>query len=560
MSDFGSANMLGSGYEAARKYRDENPSDRIIERTTLPRVLASIEASDPTAPALTWYEEDVRSLHFDYGELLRQIKLLAHRLAADHGVRYRDRVIVISSNSPEAFVAHLAIMFLGAITVPVSNTESLRVLKIIIEKVSPRILLTGRGVSPDLLDVPDQKIAPLPLLPLEGKETGAGAALPGASVDVLPDDPAVILFTSGTTSAPKGVCLSHYNLLVNAEGLRRTHNLAVHRTHMCILPLFHANAFGFSMIGSIYSANHVVLCAGLPGYSVWSILRNEHVNILSSVPEIIRILTRISVPRETLPDLKYFVSAAAPLSKTVAREFSLKTGIAIHQGYGLSECVNFAATVPWNISDANLERAMGDWLVPSIGPELFGCNVAVRRTDGTPTEAEEEGEIVVSGHTVMLGYWGAEEATEAALGNGYLRTGDLGFFALIDEEPYFFVTGRSKEIVLRYGENISPLAIEAELEHLTGVGRFAVAGFANEAAGEEIGLYIVAKRTPDNEKAVLDIVRKCSMRYRPRVVIFGDEPVPATSTGKVKRALLAGKFQNYARRNFGGDPIVGTAL
>src|SRR5690242_20278552 len=134
MSDFGSANMLGSGYETARKYDGKDPSQRIIERTTLPQVLADNEKTGAAAPALTWYEEDARSLHFDYGELLRQIRLLAHWLAADHGVRYRDRVVVISSNSPEAFLAHLAVMFLGAITVPVSNTESPRVLKIITEK------------------------------------------------------------------------------------------------------------------------------------------------------------------------------------------------------------------------------------------------------------------------------------------------------------------------------------------------------------------------------------------------------------------------------------------
>lgn len=201
---------------------------------------------------------------------------------------------------------------------------------------------------------------------------------------------------------------------------------------------------------------------------------------------------------------------------------------------------------------------MGHWAVPSIGPALFGCDIGIRRADGSPADAEEEGEIVVTGHTLMRGYWNAEEATEAALGDGALRTGDLGFFALVGGERYIFVTGRKKEIVIRYGENLSPLAIEAELEALRAVGRFAVTGFQNEAAGEEIGLYVVAPRTPENERKVLDAVKTCTVRYRPRVVMFGADPIPATPTGKVKRAVLAQRFKAYAKRSFGSDPIVST--
>jgi long-chain acyl-CoA synthetase len=556
MNDWVPAKPLISRHARARLYRDAGPSDRLVGRTTMRQVLEDIEASGLSAPALTWYDNDIRSLHFDYQALVQQVRRSACWLAHEHEVRAGDRVIVISSNSPEAFIAHLALMFLGAITVPVSNTESERVLNLIVAQVAAKSLLHGRGVQTNLLAVQGVTAVSLPTLPLQ--EPSNQVLLPKALAEVHPDDPAVILFTSGTTSAPKGVCLSHYNLLVNAEGLARVHNLAALGTHMCILPLFHANAFGFSLVGSFYSGSHVVLCSGLPGYSVWSILRTERVHILSLVPEIIRVLAKIAVPRETLPDLKYVVSAAAPLPKAVAEQFTASTGIAIHQGYGLSECVNFAATVPWNITDQNLRRAVADWPVPSIGPELFGCSVAIRRTDGTVAATNEEGEIVVSGHTVMLGYWGADEATEAALGDGYLRTGDLGFFALVDGTPYFFVTGRKKEIVLRYGENISPRVVEAELEELAAIGRFAVVGFANEAAGEEIGLYLVAARTPGNEKAVMEIVRKCSIRYRPRVVVFSADPLPATATGKIKRALLAKRFQNYVRRSFGGDPIIGT--
>jgi acyl-CoA synthetase (AMP-forming)/AMP-acid ligase II len=542
-------------YAAAWRYQDKDLVNRLLDRTTLPRLLAHLADPGRDVQALTWYDGGVRSLHFNYRELVDQIRSMASWLFFTCGVQRGDRLVVVSGNCPEVFVAHLAIMSLGAITVPVNNFESERVLRLIVEQVTPRVMLSGRSVGLNLQTVAKCKVFELPQLPMAQMAYDAKLWF-WPCQEVVPDDPAVILYTSGTTSSPKGVCLSHYNLMVNSEGLARTHNLALHRTHMCILPLFHANAFGYSMIGSIYSSCHVVLSDGFPGMDIWSILRGERVDILSTVPQILKVLAQIAVPRDTLHDLKYVVSAAAPLPKSVAQEFCQKTAIDIHQGYGLSECVNFAATVPWNVSRETLDRLMQDWTTTSIGPALFGCEMGIRRYDGTPAQEDEEGEIVVSGHNVMLGYWRAEEATRAALGRGYLSTGDLGFFVRIGQEPHYFVTGRKKEIIIRYGENISPFAIEAELDNLRQIGPFAVTGFFNEAAGEEIGLYIVTETDSVNEKRILDIVRKCVARYRPRVVIIGYDHLPATPTGKIKRAFLARKFQQYATRIFGSEPIV----
>jgi long-chain acyl-CoA synthetase len=546
-------------YADAWRYQKSELASRLIDRTTLVEVLTRLAAANENSPALTWYDGDLRSSHFDYKELLRQIRFTAYWLFTKCSVRRGDKIVVISSNCPEVFATHLAIMSLGAITVPLNNLESERVIRFVVKQVSPCAVLTGRRTQQNAQALKGCKVFQLPALPIIEMPDHV-TSLRWPCEEVHPDDVAAILFTSGTTSVPKGVCLSHYNLMINAEGLARVHNLAVHRNHMCILPLFHANAFGYSMIGSIYSGCHVVLCEGFPGNSIWSILRDERVDILSAVPAILGVLSQISVPRRELPDLKYVVSAAAPLSKRVAREFCTKTDIDIHQGYGLSECVNFAATIPWNVSGDILRRLMEHWTATSIGSALFGCELEVRRHDGTPAREEEEGEIVVSGHTVMLGYWDAENATREALGAGYLRTGDLGFFSLIEGEPYFFVTGRRKEIIIRYGENVSPFSIEAELEDVRRVGPFAVVGFSNEAAGEEIGIYIMATGDGKNQKEALGAVRACSARYRPRVILFGHEPVPATPTGKIKRAVLAQKFQRYEKRSFGSDPVVENLL
>ncbi|THB85436.1 long-chain fatty acid--CoA ligase [Pantoea allii] len=539
-------------YQDARAYDGLSVNNRLIKRTTIPQVLLSLQEGARDIPALTWYGMNGEIQRFTYYDLLLQIKKFAYWFLKCHGITRGDRVIVISSNCPEVYITQLALMSIGAITVPVNNNESLRVLNEIIKKVNPQKIFEGRDVDEALLcgNLTPEK---LPMVPLIKEQDFQSYEWPMSEIEA--DDPAVILFTSGTTSSPKGVCLSHYNLLVNAEGLARIHNHSENKVHMCIMPLFHANAFGFSLVGSIYAGNHVVLCSGLPGMSFWEILKNECVNIVSLAPEIIRVLTRIAIANDVLTNLKYVVSAAAPLPKTLANDFIAKTGIQIHQGYGLSECVNFAATVPWDVSEVVLRKLVNKWQVPSIGPSLFGCKLNVLGKDGMQADDEEEGEIVVTGHTLMLGYWEDGEATDLALNGGSLHTGDLGFFAEVEGEKYFFITGRKKEIVIRYGENISPLVIEAELVQLRDIGVYAVTGFSNESSGEEIGLYILANYTSENVKKTKKLIKSCPTRYRPRVVIFGNKNIPATPTGKIKRSLLAERFKDYASKSFGSDPL-----
>lgn len=551
-------------YDLARLYRGLNPDDRIIAKASLPSALAEIQEISADKYALAWYEDGVLSRRLLYGEILSHIRTMADWLTSTYNVHRGDRVVVISSNCPEVYVAHLAVMSLGAVTVPVGNAESSRVLHFILEQVNPRIILRGRRISPELTFSGYQSadLLPLQFLELDKRHihgisgpsqfwTGGGAQ---------PDDLAVILYTSGTTSSPKGVCLSHYNLLVNAEGLNRKHNLKNFKSHMCVLPLYHANAFGFSMIASIYSHSVMTLCDGFPGLPIWSILRAEKVDLVSLVPEIIRVLTDIAEPCTILPDLKYVVSAAAPLPKAVSIAFTRRTGIKIHQGYGLSESVNFSATIDWDVPNASYEQLMEHWSVPSIGTELYGSEVSVRLEDGSKAEDGAVGEIAVTGHSVMLGYWQAPTETRSALEEGYLRTGDLGFSVAVNGQPHFFITGRKKEIIIRYGETISPLTIEAELQALRAIGPFAAIGIPNDAAGEEIGLYISAGSSKIDRRRVVEIVMACPTRYRPRVVLIGAQPLPTTATGKVKRAQLTPRFSSYTRRSFGSDPVISDIL
>jgi long-chain acyl-CoA synthetase len=542
------------------RYMGRDLSQRLIDCTTIAAALARLDSGGLAGrPALTWYEGGKRIRHWSYAELLTELRHIATVLRIRYRINKGDRILVMSGNCPEAYLAYLAILSLGAVAVPISNQESNRAIDYIASQVDPALMIVGRGITSCPSLSRDQPIVTTASLQADAAR-GGDDAFRSPSIDTpRPDDLAVILFTSGTTAAPKGVCLSHYNLLVNAEGLRRAHNLAVNQNHLCILPLFHANAFGFSMIGSIYSGCHVVLCDEFPGGAIWRIIRDERVDILSAVPEIIRILGARRLTPSVGAALKYVVSAAAPLTRSTALKFIQNTNVRIRQGYGLSECTNFAATVPANIRDASLARLLSEWPVPSIGSAVFGAEVQIGRAAGGHAAEGEEGEVLVAGHSVMLRYWRSTGETQTAFRDGWLHSGDLGFYVEIDGARYFFITGRLKEIIVRYGEKVAPRAVEEEIRQLNEIGRFAACGFPNEAAGEEIGVYIACPWSSQIEHQVRNVLSACPIRYRPRVAVVGEEPIPTTVTGKVKRSLLVRYFAPFGQTAFGTRPRIVSA-
>jgi long-chain acyl-CoA synthetase len=504
------------------------------------------------ALALSWYCDGTLRRRYTRLDLREQVgTAIAHLIQLNVG--YKDRVVVLSNNTPEMFFLLLAVMSLGAIVAPVNPQESAQVVRHILSTLEPSLVVISSAIEPCLVEIAaSRRCASIEELFAPGCRDTSNFS----GTNVAEQDLAVILFTSGTTSVPKGVCLSHGNLLTNARGLYKIHSLSENSVHLCMLPLFHANAFGFSLVTSIFAGSHVVLCNGLPGYSVWSIIASEKVNIVSVVPQILQILSARPPARGPGEWLRYFVSAAAPLSRKVLTDFINATGVRVHQGYGLSECVNFATTIPADVADSTYERAMFAERMPSIGTPLEGCDVFVCRLRH-PRQAveEEEGEIVVTGDTLMSGYWQNEEATQQTIVEGGLRTGDLGFFKVLEGRRFFFITGRSKEIIIRHGEKISPLAVESDLQELHAFGKFAVAGFENAAVGEEIGLYV--QQTGRVAHAdIARLVNTCAALSRPRLVMIGQQPIPLTATGKVRRARLAQRFMPFSGHVFGKEPVL----
>ena len=510
--------------------------DQPAARRTVPEVLRWLGATEPTQPALTWYCSGERAGQWSRGQLLEAVRDGQARLRPAIDLAPGDRVALHSANRPEFVVAALAVMAAGAIVVPVPPDESTARVRYIIDHSGAKAVLSDgdrddAGAGVPRLDL--SSVCPLP---------DAGHTELPEWTTVSPDAPAVLLYTSGTTGSPKGVTLSHRNLMVNAEGLRRVHDLRDCSAHVCVLPLHHANAFGFSMVATLYTGGHLVLNDSFPLLTIRRVINNERANVISLVPQLIQLWLRRPVRCEDVPSLRFVVSAAAPLSVDLARRFQACTGLRIHQGYGLSECTNFATCIPYDLSTAEHEQAMYAERVPSIGVELFGCRCDVVDAAGDSLPEGVTGEIAVWGDHVMSGYWRDSATTVAAVPDGRLRTGDLGYWRALGGRRFFFITGRLKELIIRSGTNISPREVEDELglpyDH-------AVVGFLHDTVGEEVGLYVADTLSPSAQVSLREALAEIPFFRRPKAVVFGGESVPRTATGKVRRGVLAAHFAEH---------------
>jgi long-chain acyl-CoA synthetase len=239
--------------------------------------------------------------------------------------------------------------------------------------------------------------------------------------------------------------------------------------------------------------------------------------------------------------------SSAPLSVELAREFDGRTGLRLVQGWGLSEYTNFACCMSPDEDPRDRHFLMYEHEVPSVGAPLPGTEIRI--VDAAGREATR-GELCVRGHSTMVSYLDDPEATSQVLDDdGWLHTGDEGFSIIHRGKPRYFITGRLKEIIIRGGEKHSPIALERIITTAIPelAGRIAVLGFPHAVHGEEVGAYVEADAAGDDVRMRLSIALDAmGGERRPKVVVFGSEPIPRTHTGKVQRRKLQPLFEAHA--------------
>ncbi|HEY2442139.1 MAG TPA: long-chain fatty acid--CoA ligase [Streptosporangiaceae bacterium] len=459
----------------------------------------------------------------------RQLRDAAGRAAgllASLGVEPGDRVGLMLPNVPAFPVAFYGALAAGAIVVPMNPLLKSREVAYYLGDSGARVLFAWHAMAGEAakgaaeagaqviaVDDPD----------LSGRLAGLAAQPDWA--DAADEDDAVILYTSGTTGKPKGAQLTHGGLTRNASLTTRTllHGGAADVMMGC-LPLFHVFGLTCGLNGTIVSGSTLSLLPRFDPGKALEIIERDRVTIFEGVPTMYGAM--LHHQPDTPPDtssLRLCVSGGSAMPVEILRAFEQKFGCMILEGYGLSETSPVAS-----FNHPDKVRKPG-----SVGTPVEGVEMRLVAADGTDAAPGEVGEIVIRGHNVMKGYWGKPEATAEAIPDGWFRTGDMG---RVDDDGYYYIVDRKKEMIIRGGFNVYPREIEEVLHEHPAVAEAAVIGIAHDSLGEEVAAAVALKpgasATPDELRAFAK-ERVAAYKYPRHVWLVAE--LPKGPTGKILR-------------------------
>ncbi|MEM6967135.1 MAG: long-chain fatty acid--CoA ligase [Bacteroidota bacterium] len=351
-----------------------------------------------------------------------------------------------------------------------------------------------------------------------------------AKVATAPDDTAVIIYTSGTTGKPKGAMLSHSNLMLNAVLSADLGRVTHEDTQLIVLPLFHIFAMTVLMNSGVYRGAHNILLPRFDASAVFGLMQKHEVTIFAGVPTMYWGMVNFD-PKDfdlekITTNLRVCFSGGASLPVQVLKDFEAKFNVPIMEGYGMSEG---SPVVTFNHLDR--ERKPG-----SIGIPVWGVEVKIVDDNGKELPVGEKGELLYRGHNVMKGYYNKPEATARTIKHGWLHSGDV---AIKDEDGYFYIVDRTKDMIIRGGLNVYPREVEEVMMKHEAVSMVAVIGVPDDKFGEEIKAFIILKPDQQLSQEELRTYTKAniaSYKY-PRHIEFV-ESLPMSATGKILKKEL----------------------
>ncbi|HEY7347031.1 MAG TPA: long-chain fatty acid--CoA ligase [Ktedonobacterales bacterium] len=499
-----------------------------------------------------------------YGDLARQSEGFAAALRL-RGIQPGDRVAILLPNFPHFLPAYFGTMRAGAIAITMNPTYRPPEIRHIFTDAQVAAAVVWSDVLPLVQQAIGEDAYPRLLisvsLPTSEGDTAAPSSAPAGAAHVetigfeqflgeaaaaiatgkapepiaepTPDDVAVILYTSGTTGRPKGAMLTHRNLLSNAQAIIQLADLTPNDVLMSVLPLFHVFGSTVCMVAPLLAGAPIVLVPRFDPRRLLPTIQQHKVTILAGVPSMYALLLRTPLATQDISSLRLCVSGGAALPGEILRAFKDKFGIPLIEGYGLTESSPAAVFNP----PRGVQKA------GSIGLPIPGVEVQVHDTRDQPLPAGQIGEIAIRGPNVMKGYYNLPEATAQTIRSGWLYTGDLGYQ---DEDGYFFIVDRAKDVIIKGGLNVYPRELEEVLMAHPNIAEAAVVGIGDAVKGESIKACVTPREGQElTREEVIEYMRERVAPFKvPNLVEFYTLPagLPKNATGKVlKTELRQGK-------------------
>jgi fatty-acyl-CoA synthase len=489
-----------------------------------------------SADALAIVNEETR---LTYAALADRIDRLANALAA-RGITRGDRVAYLGTNAPEFLETLFACGQIGAVFVPLNVRLAAGELAYALDDSGATLLVHGAAFT-DLVAPTGVRQIVVTAGPVEGADRYAdvlGAApADHPDVPVSLDDPALILYTSGTTGRPKGAVLSHGNLTWNALNVLVDYDVTSAEVALMVSPLFHVASLGMGALPTLLKGGTLVLQAKFEPAAVLAAIVEHRVTALSGVPTTFQMLAEDpGWATADLSSLTKLTCGGSTVPARVAQAYEAR-GLAFSSGYGMTETAPGATSLSPRHSR---ERSTTSGL-----PHFF-TDIRIVDAGGRDLAAGEMGEILISGPNVFRGYWNRPEATAEAMTDGWFRSGDLGFR---DEQGFLTIADRAKDMFISGGENVYPAEVEQVIMELPEIASVAVIGVPDERWGE-VGRAIVTSTsgaTVTHEMVARHLNGRLARYKIPRTTIVVGN-LPRTASGKVRKREL--------REQFGG-PLVG---
>jgi fatty-acyl-CoA synthase len=458
-----------------------------------------------------------------YGEFFKKSLKTAAFLKQSCHIQKGDRVAVLSANELEYIILFFAVQRLGAILVPINYRLTEREISHIIQDSEPKLILFQKefanliksDISKEVFDLFNLRVN------ISQPELSDVSEFAADAEDAL-----MILYTSGTTGAPKGAVLTHAGLFWNSINTTISLNLTQEECAVIFLPLFHTGGWNVLTTPILHRGGKIVLLKKFDAELILKSSSENKATLLFGVPTTMDMMAQQQCFNEIdLKKIRYAIVGGEPMPVELIKTWHEK-GIPVRQGYGLTE---FGPNV-FSLKQEDSMKKIG-----SIGFANFYVETRVVDEAGKPLGANQVGELILKGPMIMKEYWKNPKATAETIKDGWLYTGDL---VKVDEEGYFYVVGRRKDMYISGAENVYPAEIEQVLRQMNGIKEAAVIGIPDAKWGEVGKAFLVRDSNDINEDAVIAHCQKNLAKYKvPKKIVFL-ESLPKGDSGKILKKNL----------------------